>query len=53
MAAQKATWPWAIFAFLLVCLAWWWFDPAGFYQNPVLTWFRGLSVTLPAPATGR
>ena len=36
-----------VISLLAVFIAWWWFDPVGFSQNPLLTWFKGLSVPLP------
>ena len=38
---------WVVFAMFVVLFAWWWFDPVGFSQNPVITWFRGLHSPLP------
>ena len=38
---------WIVFAIFVVLFGWWWFDPVGFSQNPVLKWFRGFSVPLP------
>jgi hypothetical protein len=41
------TLPWLVIALAAALAAWWWFDPVGFSQNPVLRWFKGLSVPLP------
>jgi hypothetical protein len=38
---------WLVISLLVVLIVWWWLDPAGFSQNPVLKWFKGLSVPLP------
>jgi hypothetical protein len=38
---------WLVISLLVVLIAWWWLDPVGFSQNPVVTWFKGLSVPLP------
>jgi hypothetical protein len=34
---------WSVVAITVACVAWWWWDPAGFSQNPVLRWFNSLS----------
>jgi len=48
MAAKTLVWiVTAVFAALIV---WWWLDPVGFYQNPVLRWFKDFSVPLPERA---
>jgi hypothetical protein len=36
-----------ILAVLAGSAVWWYVDPVGFSQNPLLTWLRGLSVPLP------
>ena len=41
------TLPWLAISLFVALVAWWWFDPAGFSQNPVITWFKGFSVPLP------
>lgn len=38
---------WSVIVLFVVSLLWWWLDPAGFSQNPVLTWFKSLSSPLP------
>lgn len=38
---------WLVILVFAGSIAWWWFDPVGFSQNPVLMWFKGLSVPLP------
>jgi len=38
---------WLAISLFVALIAWWWFDPVGFSRNPVLTWFKGLSVPLP------
>jgi hypothetical protein len=34
-------------ALVAALAAWWWLDPVGFSQNPVIQWFKHLSVPLP------
>lgn len=41
------TFGWGAVLMLAVCVTWWWFDPAGFSQNPVLEWLRHLSIRFP------
>lgn len=38
---------WLLISVLGLFIAWWWFDPVGFYRNPLFTWFKGLGVPLP------
>ena len=40
---------WGAIALAVSCVAWWWLDPVGFSQNPLLTWLRQLSLDLPEP----
>jgi hypothetical protein len=45
MLAKRLGW---LAVALSAALAFWaWRDPVGFSQNPVITWFKGLSVPLP------
>jgi hypothetical protein len=36
-----------VFSLFIVFIVWWWLDPVGFSQNPVVMWFKGLSLPLP------
>jgi hypothetical protein len=38
---------WLVISVSVILIGWWWLDPVGFSQNPVLTWFRGLSFPMP------
>lgn len=38
---------WLVISLFAVSLVWWWLDPLGFSRNPVLTWFKSLSVPSP------
>jgi hypothetical protein len=38
---------WLVISLFVVLIVWWWLNPVGFSQNPVITWFRGLSMPLP------
>jgi hypothetical protein len=38
---------WLVISLFVVSIVWWWLDPVGFSQNPVVTWFKGLSSLLP------
>jgi hypothetical protein len=38
---------WLVISLFVLLIAWGWLDPVGFSQNPVVTWFKGLSVPLP------
>jgi hypothetical protein len=34
---------WIILSTFVICAIWWWTDPAGFANNSVLNYLRGLS----------
>ncbi len=38
---------WLVIALFMVLIGWWWLDPVGFSQNPLITWFKGLHFPLP------
>ena len=38
---------WPVMLLVAVLIGWWWLDPVGFSQNPVITWFRGFHSPLP------
>jgi len=38
---------WIVTSLFVALIVWWWFDPVGFSQNPVLRWFKAFSVPLP------
>jgi hypothetical protein len=38
---------WSVIVVFAVLICWWWFDPVGFSQNPVITWFRSFHSPLP------
>jgi hypothetical protein len=31
---------WLVIALFVALIGWWWLDPVGFSQNPVITWFK-------------
>jgi hypothetical protein len=35
---------WFVIAVLMVCGVWWYLDPVGFSQNPVMAWLRERSL---------
>jgi hypothetical protein len=39
----------AFVAVLLASVTWWWLDPVGFLQNPVVVWVKQFSFGLPLP----
>jgi hypothetical protein len=44
---NSKTLAWVVTSLVVTLLVWWWLDPVGFSQNPVLRWFKGFSVPLP------
>jgi hypothetical protein len=38
---------WLVIPLFVLSIVWWWLDPVGFSQNPVITWFKGLHAPLP------
>jgi hypothetical protein len=38
---------WLVTSLFVALIVWWWLDPGGFSQNPVLRWLKDLSVPLP------
>ena len=38
------TFTWGIAGVVILCGAWWMLDPVGFSQNPVLSWFKELTL---------
>jgi hypothetical protein len=38
------TFAWGIAGVVILSAAWWMVDPVGFWQNPVLSWLKELSL---------
>jgi hypothetical protein len=41
------TMAWLVISLFVLSILWWWLDPVGFSQNPVVAWLKGLSLPLP------
>jgi hypothetical protein len=35
---------WGVVALCVISVVWWWLDPVGFANNPVLSFFKDLSL---------
>ena len=47
LAMLTKTLAWLVISLFVMLIVWWWLDPVGFSQNPVITWFKGLHSPLP------